>query len=175
MDNAAGFLIPLCLLLPVFFGLRKGIPIFSVFSQGAKEGLQNCLTILPTLIGLLTATSMLRASGAFELLSQLLQPATDFLGIPSQVLPLALMKPFSGSGSTALLTDVFSTCGPDSFPGRVASVLAASSETTFYCIAVYFGAVNIQKTRHAVLCALLADVAAFAGSFLFVGLFFQNG
>lgn len=170
MDKIASFLVPGCIALVLCFGCFRRVPVFSVFTQGAKEGLENCLSILPTLVGLLMGISMLKASGAFDVLSSFLEPAMKSLGVPPDLIPLALMKPVSGSGSTALLTEIFSTNGPDSFTGRVASVLCASSETTFYCTAVYFGSVNIRNTRHAVPAALAADAAACVVSVLSVRL-----
>lgn len=172
MDKFASFLVPGCVALVLSFGCFRRVPVFEVFTQGAKEGLQNCLSILPTLVGLLMGISMLKASGAFDVLSSFLAPALQNLGIPADLIPLAFMKPVSGSGSTALLTEIFSSNGPDSFAGRVASVLCASSETTFYCTAVYFGSIHVRNTRHAIPAALTADVAACVFSCLTVRLLF---
>lgn len=118
-------------------------------------------------------TSMLKASGAFELLGNLLSPVLSPLGISSECIPLAFMKPISGSGSMAFLQSIFDTNGPDSFTGRVASILCASSETTLYCVSVYYGSVQIKNTRHTLPAALLADAAACIFSLLFVHIFFK--
>ena len=156
----------------VLFGFARRVPVFDTFVAGAKEGLRTTVSILPTLVGLIMAVSMLSASGALDLFSSLLAPAARFLGLPPQVMPLALIKPFSGSGSTAVLTQIYRDCGPDSFAGRVASVMAGSTETTFYAVAVYYGAVGIKKTRHTVPAALLGDLTACIFSALTVHVFF---
>ena len=119
------------------------------------------------------AVSMLSASGALDMLSSFLSPLARFLGLPVQVMPLALIRPVSGSGATAILTQIFQNNGTESFAGRVASVMSGSTETTFYAIAVYYGAVNIKKTRHTIPAALTADFTAFVVSALAVNLLFQ--
>ena len=129
--------------------------------RGAREGLDTALGILPSLLALLTAVSMLRASGAIECLADLLGPVLAKVGIPAETLLLTLIKPFSGSGALAAGADILREFGPDSFIGRVAAVMLGSSETTFYTIAVYFGAAGVTKTRYAVPAALAADAAAF--------------
>ena len=150
MDKLGIYVVPVAVLLMMAFGVVRRVPVFDTFVEGAKEGLQSCFSILPTLVGLIMAVTMLNASGALEL----------------------LIKPVSGSGATALLTQIFAKDGPDSFAGRVASVMAGSTETTFYCIAVYYGAVQIKKTRHTIPAALIADLTAFFVAGLAVRLFF---
>lgn len=172
MDKMGIYVVPAVVLLMVLFGVIRRVPVFDTFVEGAKEGLASCFSILPTLVGLMMAVTMLSASGALDLLSSFLAPAARFLGIPSNVMPLALIKPISGSGSTALLSQIFATSGPDSFAGRVASVMAGSTETTFYCIAVYYGSVQIKRTRHTIPAALTADLTAFLMASLAVRLFF---
>lgn len=164
---------PAVILCIVLFGLFRNVPLFDTFVAGAKEGLRSTVSILPSLVGLIMAVSMLSASGALDLFSSALAPAARALGLPPQVMPLALIKPVSGSGSTAVLTQIFKDCGPDSFPGRVASVMSGSTETTFYAIAVYFGAVDIRKTRHTIPAALAGDLTACILSALTVRLFFH--
>lgn len=175
MDKAGEFVVPVVVLLITAFGLFRRVPVFDAFVAGAKEGLRSSVSILPTLVGLIMGVSMLSASGALDLLSSLLASAAGALGLPPQVMPLALIKPVSGSGSTAVLTQLFRECGPDSFAGRVASVLAGSTETTFYAIAVYFGSVGVKKTRHTIPAALAADAAALIFSPLTVRLLFYGG
>ena len=172
MANFGAYAIPVVIAAIVLFGFLHRVPVFDTFVAGAKEGLHTTVSILPTLIGLIMAVSMLSASGALDLFSSLLAPAARFLGLPPQVMPLALIKPFSGSGSTAVLTQIYRDCGPDSFAGRVASVKAGSTETTFYAVAVYFGAVGVKKTRHTIPAALLGDLTACIFSALTVHLFF---
>ena len=154
-------ILPLLICGIVTVGLFRKTPVFSVFIRGAREGLDTALGILPSLLALLTAVSMLRASGAIECLAHLLGPVLAKVGIPAETLLLILIKPFSGSGALAAGADILREFGPDSFIGRVAAVMLGSSETTFYTIAVYFGAAGITKTRYAIPAALAADAAAF--------------
>ena len=172
MDKLGIYVVPMAVLLMVLFGVIRRVPVFDTFVEGATEGLHSCFSILPTLVGLIMAVTMLSASGALDLFSSFLAPVAKFLGIPANVLPLALIKPISGSGATALLTQIFGESGPDSFAGRVASVMAGSTVTTFYCIAVYYGAAQIQKTRHTIPAALVADLTAFLVAGLVVRAFF---
>lgn len=174
MADFGAYAVPAVIGAIVLFGFLRKVPVFDTFVEGAKEGLRTSVSILPTLIGLIMAVSMLSASGALDLFSSLLAPASNLLGLPPQVMPLALIKPFSGSGSTAVLTQIYKDSGPDSFAGRVASVMAGSTETTFYAVAVYYGAVGIKKTRHTIPAALLGDVTACILSALTVHLFFAS-
>ena len=141
----------------VAYGMSKRINVYDCFTEGARDGLESMFGIIAPLVGLMIAISMFRASGALELISRLLKPLTDLLGMPSDVLPLALLRPVSGSGSIALVTDILKNHGPDSLEGKIASVMMGSTETTFYTVAVYFGAVGIKQLRHTVKSALLAD------------------
>ena len=132
----------------VCFGLIKRVPVFDCFIQGAREGAGVLFQIAPTIIGLVFAVSLLRSSGAVDAICKFVQPAADFLGFPKEVVPMAMLRPVSGSGSSALLISVYEQCGPDSFAGRVASVIAGSSETTFYAVAMYYGSIGIRNVRH---------------------------
>lgn len=172
MNNFAAYIVPAVILCIVLVGFLRRVPVFDTFVAGAKEGLQSSFSILPTLVGLIMAVSMLSASGALDMFSSLLAPAAAVLGLPPQVMPLALIKPISGSGSTAVLTQIYKDCGPDSFAGRVASVMSGSTETTFYAVAVYFGSVGIKKSRHTIPAALVGDLTACIFSALTVRLFF---
>lgn len=164
-------ILPLLIGMIVLTALFHKTPIFSVFIRGAREGLDTAVSILPSLVALLTAVSMLRASGAVEALARLLEPLLSKVGLPAETLMLMLIKPFSGSGALATGADIIREFGPDSYIGRVAAVMLGSSETTFYTISVYFGAVGITKTRHAIPAALLADLTAFLMAALTVRLF----
>ena len=172
MDKLGVYAIPATVLIIIVFGLFRRVPLFDTFVAGAKEGFASAISILPSLVGLMMAVSMLNASGALDMLSSFLAPVSRFLGLPAQVMPLALIKPVSGSGATAILTQIFQNNGTESFAGRVASVMSGSTETTFYAIAVYYGAVNIKKTRHTIPAALTADLTACIISALAVRLFF---
>lgn len=173
MSGFSAWLVPCAVLAIAMTGFLRSIPVFDTFLEGAREGLKSAVSILPALVGLIMAVSMLNASGALDLVSSFLVPAAGMLGIPREVMPLALIKPFSGSGSAAVLVQIYEAYGPDSFPGRVASVMAGSTETTFYAVAVYFGAVGVKKTRHAIPAALVGDLTACVVSALAVRLLFH--
>ena len=156
----------------VVFGLIKRVPVFDIFLKGAKEGMQILYSIAPTIIGLVFAVDLLRSSGAIDAICNFIEPVADYLGFPKEIVPMVLLRPVSGSGSTALLTSLYEQCGPDSFAGRVASVLAGSSQTTFYAIAMYFGCIKVKKIRHTLFAAIIADITAAVMSVLTVRLYF---
>lgn len=172
LDEFGALVVPATVFLIIIFGFVKRVPVFETFVSGAKEGAVSCFEILPSLVGLMLAVSMLSASGALDLVSSFLRPFAQLLGLPAEVMPLAMMRPISGSGSNALLIQLFNQYGADSFIGRVASVMNGSTETTFYAIAVYFGAVGIKKTRHTIPAALSADLAGYIASVWAVRLLF---
>ncbi len=158
------YIIPSLFLLVLGYALLRRVRVFDVFLTGAANGISSAISILPALVGLICSVSMLRASGALDFFAHLLTPWLYRLGMPAEVLPLALLKPVSGSGALALIKDVFDTNGPDSFAGRVASVMLGSSETTFYTLAVYYGAVKIKNTRYSAHAAIIADLAGIAAT-----------
>lgn len=170
--NFSSLIIPVLLAGMAIYGMGKKVDVYGALTHGAEEGLSVLLRIIPSLVGLLTAVSMFRASGALEWLAALCAPVLDWLGIPSELLPLMLIRPVSGSGALAVASDLMTTYGPDSYVGRVASVMLGSTETTFYTIAVYFGSAGIHRTRHTVPAALTADIAGFLASAFAVRLFF---
>ena len=172
MNWISTFAVPVMMGSFLVLGLIKKVNIYDCFVEGAKDGLQSLVGIVAPLVGLLVAIHMFRASGTLELLARLLAPLLTLLGLPQEVLPLALLRPISGSASTAIVTDIFQTAGPDSLAGRIASVMMGSTETTFYTIAVYFGAVGIKHTRHTVAAALTADLTAILLAILATHLFF---
>lgn len=153
-------------------GLSKRIDVFGEFVKGAKENLSVCADLLPTLIALITAVGMLRASGAMDLLTGVFSPLLSRAGFPKECLPLALVRPVSGSGALAVYEDILQANHPDSYAGRVASVMLGSTETTFYTIAVYYGAAKIKNTRHTLAAALTGDLTGFIFSVLTVNLIF---
>lgn len=168
--NLSSLVIPIFILGIFLYALAKKVDLFSEFTSGAKENLKVGFDILPSLVALMLAVEMFKASGAMSALTSLIRPVTDFIGFPAECVPLALMRPVSGSGALSILDEILSTNSPDSFVGRVASVLLGSTETTFYTVAVYFGATKIKKTRHAVPSALIGDFTAFILSALTVRL-----
>lgn len=170
--NFSSFVIPVLLAAVAVCGMGRRVDVYSALTHGAEEGLTVLLQILPALVGLLTAVSMLRASGALDWFSGLCSPILDAVGIPPQTTPIMLIRPVSGSGAMAVASDLILTYGPDSYEGRVAAVMLGSTETTFYTIAVYFGSAGIVRTRHTVPAALAADLTGFLASALAVRLFF---
>ena len=171
MDFSA-YLVPLLLSSTALFALGKRVDVYAALTAGAQEGLTILLRILPSLVGLLTAVYMLRASGAMEVLGQLLAPLLEQLGIPGETTALLFIRPVSGSAALAVGSELMASHGPDSYLGRVAAVMLGSSETTFYTIAVYFGSAGIRRTRYAVPAALIADAVCFIASAFAVRLFF---
>ena len=142
------------------YGLYKRVPVYESFVEGAKEGFKVAVRIIPYLVAILFAIAMFRASGAMEALTRVLDPVLGLIGFPAELLPMAIIRPLTGSGSAALVVDMINQYGEDSIFVKMAAVMFGSSETTFYVIAVYFGAVGIKKTRHAVPAGLIADAAA---------------
>ena len=155
------YIVPLILLAASVLVLRKKENAYDLLLSGAADGLKLLISILPALIILLTAVSMLRASGAVKLLSDHLAPLFDFLGIPAETAVLILVRPLSGSAALAVGADLMAQYGPDSLIGRTVAVMLGSTETTFYAISVYFGAVGVRKTRYCVPAALFADFVGF--------------
>lgn len=171
MENIGAAALPVILGIILLFGFFKDVDVFDSFVLGAKEGVQTTLHLLPTLIGLILAVTMVRASGLLELICDLAQPLAQAAGIDPELLPLALLRPVSGSGSSAYTLSLLQQFGPDSETGKIASVLAASTETTFYAITVYFGACGCKKLSHSVPAGLLGDAAALAFSIISVKVF----
>ena len=161
MTSLSDFIIPGLMGLIIVHGIWHDVDVFDSFLQGAREGLKIAVDILPSLIGLLTAVGMFKASGALDMAAYALRPIADAVQLPHQLLPLAILRPISGSGAMAIFQDILTTYGPDSTIGRIASVLEGSSETTFYTIAIYFGATKITNTRHALPSSLCADIMGF--------------
>jgi spore maturation protein B len=154
------FIIPLMLVGFPLYGLYKRVPVYESFVVGAKEGFQVAVRIIPYLVAILFAVAMFRASGAMDALTRLLSPILGPIGFPAEVLPMAIIRPLTGSGSAALVVDMVNRYGEDSIYVKMAAVMFGSTETTFYVIAVYFGAINVRKTRHAVPVGLTADISA---------------
>ncbi len=165
--------LPLFLLLILLCAVRHRTDGYSAFLEGAAESLRIICQILPPVVGLMIGIAMLRASGLLSLLARLLAPVTGWLGMPAELLPLALLRPISGSGGTAILADLLKAYGADSLVGNMASVMAGSTETTFYTLAVYFGAVRISDSRYALKAALIADAAGILASVFVSRLFFS--
>ncbi|MCX7797529.1 MAG: spore maturation protein [Melioribacter sp.] len=164
--------IPLIIFLFVCYGFARKIKIYEVFIEGAKEGFNVAIRIIPYLVAMLIAIGIFRVSGAMDFLIYLLSPLTNLIGFPAEALPMALMRPLSGSASLGIMSEIISVHGPDSFIGILVSTIMGSTETTFYVLALYFGSVNIKRTRHAVAAGVLADIAGILGAFFIVKLIF---
>lgn len=166
------YIIPFIIFYIVGFGLLMKTNIFDEFIQGAKDGFKVVLDILPTLIGLMVAIGILRASGTLNIVSGFLRPLTDFLHFPSQLVPVAIIKMFSSSAATSLVLDIFKEYGPDSYLGRLVSVMMSSTETIFYTMAVYFIAAGVKKTRYTLLGCLLTTLTGIIASVIMTNLVF---
>jgi spore maturation protein B len=152
--------IPVFLVAIPVYGTLKGVKVYESFVEGAKGGFQMAIRIIPYLVAIIVAVGMLRGAGAIDMLSRWLDPVLRRVGFPVEILPLAILRPLSGNGSMGIVTELIKTHGPDSFLGRLAASAYGSTETTFYVLAIYFGAVGIKKARHAVISGLVADIVS---------------
>ena len=164
-DVGAMVVVPLLIVGFVLYGLARGVRVYEEFVEGAKEGFGTGVKIMPYLVAILFAIGMFRASGGLDLVTNWMRPGLSYIGFPPELVPMAIVRPLTGSGSTGILTDMVKRFGSDSPVVRMAATLYGSTETTFYVLAVYFGSVNIRKTRHALPAGLLAD---FVGTLLSV-------
>jgi len=166
--------IPLMILLFLSWGMAKKVKVYEVFIEGAKDGFNVAIRIIPYLVAMLVAIGIFRASGAMQVMSMLLSPLTNLIGMPAEALPMALMRPLSGSGALGIMTELMKVHGADSFLGILASTMYGSSETTFYVLAVYFGSINVTNTRHALPAGLIADVFGMLGAVFIVRVLFGS-
>ncbi len=172
MNNFSDYILPIFVLLIIGFGAYKKVDVFGTFIDGAKNGFNVFLSILPSLTALFLAVQMLKSSQSIEIITKLLTPVADLLKIPPETLPMCILSPISGGGSLSVYESIISEYGPDSYIGRTASVMMGSTETTFYAITVYYGAVGIKKIRHTALSSLCADFTSFILAGIIVRLFF---
>lgn len=149
---------PMVILFIIIYGVREKNKVFDSFLDGAKEGIKTTLSILPTLVGLFFAIGALRSSGVLDLITKIVSPLLNILNFPSELVPLSLLRPISGSGSIAVATDIMKNCGVDTLIGNIASTIMGSTETTLYTIAIYTSCVKVKKTRYILLAALTADI-----------------
>jgi len=178
-DEVMGFIstisltfIPLLIGIILLYGTYKRVPTYESFVEGGKEGIKIAVSIIPFLVGMLVAISIFRASGALDALMNWLRPLMKSMGVPAEIVPLLIIRPISGTAALGMTSDLIAVYGPDSFIGRLASVLQGSTDTTFYVLTVYFGAVGIKKMGDALKVGLLADVVGIIVSILIVGLIF---
>lgn len=166
----SNFIIPFVILYIVGYGLLQKTNVYDEFIKGAEDGFQVVKGIMPTLIGLMVAIGVLRASGTLDLLSNVLKPVVDRLHFPSELVPVVVVKMFSSSAATSLLLDVYKNYGPDSYLGRLASILMSCSETIFYTLSIYFMTAKVKKTRYTLAGALVATLAGVVASVWLMGL-----
>jgi spore maturation protein B len=173
MDMIAIFILPVLIVGIPLLGLIRRVPVYESFIEGAKDGFTTVVRLLPYLVGILFTIAMFRASGAMEYLQNGLRTPLSWIGFPPEVLPMAIVRPLTGGGSVALLADMVKQYGPDSIYVKMAATIYGSTETTFYVLAVYFGAVNIKKTRHALPAGIIADTASIILSVWIIKWFFR--
>lgn len=170
LNTISTYAIPLVLLFIPLYAIIKGVKVYSVFTEGAKDGLSTAVMIIPYLVAMLCAIGMFRASGAMDWLVSIINPLTSLIGMPGEVLPMGIMRSFSGGGAVGMTGDLLTAYGTQSQIGRIASVAMGSTETTFYIIAVYFGCVGITNVRHSVAAGLIGDVASLIAATLIVNI-----
>jgi spore maturation protein B len=172
LEIVSTWAVPLLLAGIPLFALTRKVNVYAAFLDGARRGFETAVRIIPPLVAIVVALGMLKASGAMEAAARLLAPVTAAVGIPAPVLPMLLVRPLSGGAALGVVGDVLRSEGPDGYAGRLVSVMAGSTETTFYVLAVYMGAVGITRYRQALPAALVADLVGFAASVLVVRAFF---
>jgi spore maturation protein B len=173
LDTVSRWAVPFLLLTIPVYGFLKRLPVYETFVEGAEEGFYTAVKIIPFLVGMLVAISVFRASGAMDYAIQAIMPLMQKLGAPAEVMPLALMRPLSGSGALGLATELIKIYGPDSLIGRMASVMQGTTDTTFFVLTVYFGSVGIKRYRYALLTGLSADITGLIASIYVCNLLFN--
>lgn len=164
--------IPIMMSIILLHGWIKGVSMYETFVEGAADGFKSSIAIMPYLVAIFIAIGFMRKSGAIDYLIDFSSPLMSFIGIPPEILPLAIMRPISGSGALAVLQDVLNTYGPDSFVGRLGSTMMGSAETIFYTMGVYFGSVGIKKGRHTIGAALISHLASMIAAVVICTYFF---
>lgn len=160
MNYVIKAIIPIIILLIVVYGMLKNVKVYECFVEGAKDGISICVKIFPYLLAMIIAVTVFRESRAMDYFIALVKPVVRLIGLPPELVPLAIVKPLSGSGAMGIFAETLKKYGPDSYIGLVASIMMGSTETIFYTITVYYGAVGIKKIRHTLWAAVLADITA---------------
>lgn len=166
MDIISLWALPAIIILILTFGLVRKVPLYEVFTTGAKEGFKVSVSIIPYLVAIMVGISMFRASGIIEYLGQILSPVLSHLNVSADLIPLMIVRPLSGSAALGIFSDIAHSAGPEAFTTKLAAIMVGSSETTFYVLAVYFGSVGISKLRYALLVGILADIIGIASAIL---------
>lgn len=160
MDYAIKSIIPIVIGVIIIYGMIKGVKVYECFVEGAKDGIGICVKIFPYLLAMIVAVTIFRAAGAMDYFIAIVRPVVKIIGLPAEVVPLAVIKPLSGSGAMGIFAETLKKYGADSYIGLVASIMMGSTETIFYTITVYYGAVGIKKIRHTLWAAVMADITA---------------
>lgn len=158
-DVVANSAIPFIIVIVAVVGMARGVKVYETFIEGAKEGFDVAVRIIPYLVGILVAVGMVRAAGLLDLVGSVLAPVMSLVGVPVETLPMVLVRPLSGSGADGVMVELMKTHGPDSVPATTAAVMSGAADTTFYILAVYFGSVGVERIRHALWAGLLGDLA----------------
>ena len=174
MEVISQYAIPLVIVGFIVYGMAKKVNVYESFTEGAKEGFDTAIRIIPFLVAMLVAIGVFRASGALDLITNALSPLTSKIGMPGEVLPMAFMRPLSGGGAKGIMTELITNHGPDSLIGRMSAVMMGSTETTLYVLSIYFGSVAIKKQRHALSVGLIADFAGLTMAVIATRLFFAG-
>ncbi len=174
LEMISAFAIPFMIVGIILFGLIKRVNVYESFLEGAKGGFSTAIKIIPSFIAMLVAIGVFRASGAMDILIQMLKPITNILDIPGELISMILMRPLSGSGAQGIMTELIKTYGPESLIAKTSAVMMGSSETTFYVLAVYFGSVSIKKQRHALTTGLTADAAGLISAIIISRIFLYS-
>lgn len=170
LETISLWAIPVVVAVVALYAIIKKVPVYSAFTEGAKEGFSVAIMIIPYLVAMLCAIGMLRASGALDAFCDLIAPITNLINMPSEVLPMAIMRSFSGGGAEGLMAELLETYGTQSQIGRISFVALGSTETTFYIVAVYFGSVGVSNTRHSIAAGLLGDLASLIAATVIVNI-----
>lgn len=163
----SNLVVPIFLLLIMYIGIKEKIKVFDVFLDGAQDGLKTVIGLIPTLIGIIFSIEILNSSEIIELITNFFKPILEYFNFPSEILPLALIRPISGSAAIGVATELMKTYGVDSYIGNIASVIMGSTETTLYTIAIYTGGLKVKKSKHLLIAALSADIAGILASVVF--------
>lgn len=172
ITTVSAWLIPCFILIVLLTATYKRIPTYETFVEGGKEGVKLAFSLLPFLVGMIVSIAILQASGAMTAFIHLIEPVLTFIGVPPEIIPLALVRPISGTAALGMTTDLIEKFGPDEFIGRLASTMQGSTDTTLYILTVYFGAVGIKKMRYALKVGLLADLIGIIASIIIVTIVF---
>lgn len=172
ITKISSLMLPLLIFIILIYGIKKRINVYDAFIEGAKSSFETTINIFPSILAMILAINIFINSGLINVIFNLLKPIFSFLKIPLEIIPMALMRPLSGSSSLAFLNNIFSTIGPDSIVGKICSIIQGSTDTTFYVISLYFGSIGIKKIKYSLWVGLFADIIGIVSSIIVVKIFF---